>query len=54
VMTGAELKPGEAVRLMFPDHARNAVIDGASAKPSPKPEADQKQRVAKSEQGSLF
>ena len=46
VMSGAALASGEAVRLLFQDTARDAVIDGA------KPTA--KTRPADQKQGSLF
>jgi exodeoxyribonuclease VII large subunit len=50
-MTGGELQPGEAVRLMFPDAPREAVIDGAR---TPQPAPKSKPATAKADQGSLF
>ncbi len=46
VMSGAELASGDAVRLMFEDQAREAVIDGA--RPGPRGKG------ADTRQGSLF
>ncbi|MNN66317.1 hypothetical protein D3C81_1818860 [compost metagenome] len=60
--SAAALSPGQAVRIVFGDGARDATIDGASAaprpsdppapKPAPKPAPRPKEPAA--DQGNLF
>jgi exodeoxyribonuclease VII large subunit len=51
IRRGADLAAGDAVRLVFQDTAREAVVEGGEARPAPKPKAA---RPAPTSQGDLF
>ncbi len=54
ISAAAGLSSGQAVRIVFADGARGAVIDGEASTPRPAPKAPARRPAASSAQGDLF